>query len=95
MHLSSESVLIILVVGIIAGWLAGQIVRGAGFGIAGAPIVGIVGAFIGSWALPRLGIHLGTGMVAAIVNATIGAVILLATIGLIRGRSGWSWRSRW
>ena len=61
MHMSSESLLIILLVGLIAGWLAGQIVRGTGFGIVGDLIIGIIGAFIGSWLLPQLGIHLGTG----------------------------------
>ena len=59
MHISGESLLIILVVGLIAGWLAGQIVQGTGFGIVGDLIIGIIGAFIGSWLLPQLGIHLG------------------------------------
>ena len=58
---------------LIAGWLAGQIVQGTGFGIVGDLIIGIVGAFIGSWLLPQLGIHLGSGIIAAIINATIGA----------------------
>ena len=72
MHMSNESLLIILGVGLIAGWLAGQIVQGTGLGIVGDLIVGIVGAFIGSWLLPQLGIHLGSGIIAAIINATIG-----------------------
>ena len=63
MHMSGESLLIILVVGLIAGWLAGQIVQGTGFAIVGDLIIGIVGAFIGSWLLPRLGIHLSAGIV--------------------------------
>ena len=97
MHISAESLLIILVVGLIGGWLAGQIVRGTGFGIVADLIIGIIGAFIGSWLLPQLGIHLGAGIVAAIVNATIGAVILLLIIGLVRRRGGWrgSWGRRW
>ena len=80
MNMSSESLLVILFVGLVAGWLAGQIVRGTGFGIVGDLIVGILGAFIGSWLLPQLGIHLGTGMVSAIVNATIGAILLLLVV---------------
>jgi uncharacterized membrane protein YeaQ/YmgE (transglycosylase-associated protein family) len=56
MHVSSQSLLIILLVGLIAGWLAGQIVRGTGFGIIGDLIIGVLGAFIGSWLLPQLGI---------------------------------------
>ena|SRR5438874_63290 len=93
MHMSNQSLLVILLVGIVAGWLAGQIVRGTGFGIIGDLLVGIVGAFIGNWLLPRLGIHLGTGVVSAIVNATIGAILLLVVVGLFRGSGGW--RSRW
>ena len=85
MHMSSESILVIIVVGIIAGWLAGLIVQGTGLGVIGDLIIGIVGAFIGDWVLPRVGIHLGTGIVSAIINATIGAVILLLLIRLVRG----------
>src|SRR5271166_3044477 len=88
-HISSESLLIILVVGLIAGWLAGQILRGAGFGIVGDLIIGILGAFIGNWLLPKLGVHLGSGIVEAIINATVGAVILLLIIRLVRGGGGW------
>ena len=60
MHISNESLLVILVVGLVAGWLAGKIVRGAGFGLIGDIAIGIVGAFIGDWLLPQIGIHLGT-----------------------------------
>src|SRR5215210_5164503 len=97
MHLSGESLLVILLVGIIAGWLAGQIVQGTGFGIIGDLLIGIVGALIGSWLLPQLGVRLGSGIIAAIVNATIGAIILLLLIRLIRGGGGggWGWRRRW
>src|SRR6187455_3104004 len=95
MHLSGEGPLIILMVGLIAGWLAGQIVQGTGFGLVGDVLIGIVGAFIGSWLLPRLGIHLGAGLVAAIVNATLGALILLVVIKLVRGGGGSRWRGNW
>ena len=97
MHMSNESLLIIVGVGLTAGWLAGQIVQGTGFGIVGDLIIGIVGAFIGSWLLPQLGIHLGSGIIAAIINATIGALILLLIIRLVRGGGGWrgSWGRRW
>src|SRR4051812_5270122 len=80
MHLSNESLIVILLVGLVAGWLAGQIVEGTGFGLLGDLLIGIVGAFIGNWLLPRLGVHLGAGIVAAIVNATIGAVVLLLIV---------------
>ena len=90
MSMSGESLLIILLVGLIAGWLAGQIVQGTGFGLIGDLVIGIVGALIGGWLLPQLGIHLGLGLVAAILNATIGAVLLLLVIRLVRGGGGWS-----
>jgi uncharacterized membrane protein YeaQ/YmgE (transglycosylase-associated protein family) len=93
MNMSNESLLVILFVGLVAGWLAGQIVRGTGFGIIGDLIVGILGAFVGSWLLPQLGIHLGIGVISAIINATIGAVLLLLVVRLVRGGGGW--RSRW
>ena len=93
MHMSNESLLVILVVGVVAGWLAGKIVQGTGFGIIGDLIIGVVGAFIGGWLLPQLGIQLGAGIVSAIINATIGAVLLLFVLRLLRGRSGW--RGSW
>jgi uncharacterized membrane protein YeaQ/YmgE (transglycosylase-associated protein family) len=91
--MSGESILVILVVGLVAGWLAGLIVRGTGFGIVADICIGIVGALIGSWLLPQLGIHLGAGIVARIVAATIGAVLLLFVLGLFQRRAGW--RGRW
>ena len=97
MRVSSESLLIILVVGLAAGWLAGRIIQGTGFGIVGDLLIGIVGALIGSWLLPQLGVHLGSGIVMAIVNATIGALILLLVLRLIRGGGRWQagWGRRW
>jgi uncharacterized membrane protein YeaQ/YmgE (transglycosylase-associated protein family) len=90
--MSNEGLIIILLVGLIAGWLAGQIVRGTGLGIIGDLVVGIIGAYIGSWLLPRLGIYLGVGLLLAILNATVGAVVLLALIKLVRGGGRGSWR---
>lgn len=101
MHMSNHSLLIVLLVGIVAGWLAGRLVRGAGFGLIGDLLVGIVGAFIGTWFLPKLGIHLGTGVVSAIVNATLGAILLLLVVRVLSGGIGWGgmprgrWRGRW
>lgn len=95
MHLSNESLLVTLFVGVVAGWLAGLLVRGFGFGLIGDLIVGVVGALFGAWLLPRLGVHLGVGLVAAIANATIGAVILLVVIGLFRSGPAYGWRSRY
>jgi len=79
-----EALLIFLVIGAIAGWLAGIIMRGGGFGLIGNIIVGVLGAFIGGYLLPRLGISIGGGWIDQIVSALIGAVILLFIIGLIK-----------
>jgi uncharacterized membrane protein YeaQ/YmgE (transglycosylase-associated protein family) len=98
MNLSNESLVVILLVGIFAGWLAGQIVRGGGFGLIGDLIAGIIGAFIGDWLLPRLDIDLGVGTVGFVINATIGAIVLLLIIRLVSGSRGWGggWgASRW
>ena len=92
--MSGETLLIILLVGLIAGWLAGQIVQGTGFGLIADIAIGVVGALIGSWLLPQLGIHLGTGLISAIVNATIGAVLLLLIVRLVRG-GGFGWQRSW
>jgi uncharacterized membrane protein YeaQ/YmgE (transglycosylase-associated protein family) len=89
MNLSNESLIVIVLVGIVAGWLAGLVVRGGGFGLIGDLIVGVIGAFIGDWLLPRLNIHLGVGTVSLIVNATLGAIVLLLVIRLLAGAGGW------
>ncbi len=79
-----QSLIIWLLVGAIAGWLAGMVIKGGGFGLIGDIIVGIVGALIAGWLLPQLGIVIGGGLVGAIINAFIGAVILLVIIRLIK-----------
>ena len=79
-----ETIVIWLVVGAVAGYLAGLIVKGGGFGLLGDIVVGIIGAFVGGWLLPRLGIHLGVGIVSIIASATLGAVVLLLVLRLIR-----------
>jgi uncharacterized membrane protein YeaQ/YmgE (transglycosylase-associated protein family) len=79
-----ETLLIWLLVGAVAGMLAGMIVKGGGFGLLGDIVVGIAGAFAGGWLLPRLGIDLGVGLVPVIASATIGAVVLLLVLRLIR-----------
>ena len=85
MQLSNESILVILFVGLVAGWLAGKIVRGTGFGIIGDILVGVAGALVASLLFPKLGIRLGTGLVSEIVYSAIGAVILLLVVRLVRG----------
>jgi uncharacterized membrane protein YeaQ/YmgE (transglycosylase-associated protein family) len=82
--MSAETILVILFVGLIAGWLAGQIVRGGGFGLVGDILVGIVGALIASWLLPQFHVNLGVGLVAVTASATIGAVFLLLVLRVVR-----------
>jgi len=73
-----------LLIGLIAGWLAGKVMRGGGFGVIGDMIVGIIGALIGGWLFGVLGIGIGLGLIGAIITAFIGAVILLFVLRLIR-----------
>jgi uncharacterized membrane protein YeaQ/YmgE (transglycosylase-associated protein family) len=82
--MEGEGILVTLFVGLVAGWLAGKVVRGAGFGIIGDIIIGILGAFIAGWLFPRLGFHIGGGIVAEIIYAAIGAILLLLIVRLIR-----------
>jgi uncharacterized membrane protein YeaQ/YmgE (transglycosylase-associated protein family) len=84
MQISNEGILVILFVGLIAGWLAGKIVRGTGFGIIGDIIVGVAGALIASFLFPKLGIRLGTGLISEIIYSAIGAIILLLVVRLVR-----------
>jgi uncharacterized membrane protein YeaQ/YmgE (transglycosylase-associated protein family) len=84
MAIDAQTLIIWLIIGAIAGWLAGQIMTGGGFGLVGNIIVGIVGALVGGWLLPRLGIYIGGGIIAAIINAAIGAIIVLFVISLIK-----------
>jgi uncharacterized membrane protein YeaQ/YmgE (transglycosylase-associated protein family) len=79
-----ESLLIFLLIGAIAGWLAGVIVKGFGFGLVGNIVVGIVGALIAGLLLPAIGLGLGGGILAGIVHATLGAVILLILIRVLK-----------
>lgn len=81
-----ESLVIWIVVGAVAGFLAGIIVKGYGFGLIGNLIVGVVGAFLAGWLLPTLGVgfSVGSPLVTSILYATIGAVVLLLLVGLVR-----------
>ena len=92
--MSGENLLVILLVGLVAGWLAGHIVQGTGFGIVGDVVIGILGAYVGGWLLPQIGFQLAAGIIAAIINATIGAMLLVLVIGLVRGAGG-PWPRRW
>jgi uncharacterized membrane protein YeaQ/YmgE (transglycosylase-associated protein family) len=79
-----QTLIIWLVIGAIAGWLAGQIMKGGGFGLVGDIVVGIIGSVVAGWLLPRVGLYLGGGFIAEIINAVIGAVILLFVVRLVK-----------
>jgi len=82
--LDPVAIIIWLAIGAVAGWLAGVIMKGGGFGLIGDIVVGILGAVIAGFLLPKLGIVIGGGIIAAIVNAVIGACILLFVIRLVK-----------
>ncbi len=82
-----ESLLIFLLVGAIAGWLAGLLVKGYGFGLVGNIVIGIIGAILAGYLLPAIGISIGGGIIGSIIHATIGAVILLLILGVLRRAS--------
>ena len=81
-----EPLLILLVIGAVAGFLAGVIVEGYGFGLVGNIVVGIVGAVVGGWLLPQLGLFPGGNLTGQLISATAGAVVLLLLITFVRRR---------
>ncbi|OGK08344.1 MAG: transglycosylase [Candidatus Riflebacteria bacterium RBG_13_59_9] len=83
--MGSQSLILFLVVGIVAGWLAGRIMRGGGFGLVGDLIVGVIGAFLGGWLFGVLGISVG-GTLGLLVTAVVGAMALLFVVRLIKQR---------
>jgi uncharacterized membrane protein YeaQ/YmgE (transglycosylase-associated protein family) len=79
-----DSIIAMIIIGAIAGWLAGKLVRGFGFGLIWNIVIGIIGAVIGVALLTRLGVVPFAGFFGSIVNATIGALVLLLIVGLVR-----------
>jgi uncharacterized membrane protein YeaQ/YmgE (transglycosylase-associated protein family) len=82
--MSLEALIVFLLIGAVAGWLAGVILKGGGFGLVGNIVAGVVGAFVGGWLFQQLGISLGTGIISTILTAAIGAIVVLLVVGLIR-----------
>ncbi|HUI88187.1 MAG TPA: GlsB/YeaQ/YmgE family stress response membrane protein [Anaerolineales bacterium] len=77
------SIILWIVVGIIAGWLAGKIMKGKGFGLIGDLVVGVIGAFLGGWLFGLLHISIGAGIIGSLITALVGALVLLFVIRLI------------
>ena len=85
--MAAQSLILFLVIGAVAGWLAGVIVRGYGFGVVGNIVVGVIGSFVGGWLFTHLHLVRGGGLLGAAIGATLGAVILLFLIRLFRRRT--------
>ena len=73
-----------LIIGLVAGWLAGVLMKGGGFGMVGDLVVGVVGAILGGWLFGALGLSAGGGLIGSLIVATIGAVVLLFLVRLIK-----------
>jgi len=82
--MDAQGIIVWLIIGAIAGWLAGTLLRGGGFGLVGDIIVGIIGAVLGGWLAGVLGLHLASGLIAAIITATVGAIVLILIVRVIK-----------
>jgi uncharacterized membrane protein YeaQ/YmgE (transglycosylase-associated protein family) len=82
--MSVESLIVLIVVGGVSGWLATRVTGRRGLGIVGNVVVGILGAFVGGYVLGRLGFAFGGGIVGAVIHAFVGAVLVLVTIGILK-----------
>jgi uncharacterized membrane protein YeaQ/YmgE (transglycosylase-associated protein family) len=82
--MDSHSIIAWLIIGALAGWLAGILVKGGGFGLIGDIVVGIIGAFIGGWLAGVLHIHVGSGWISSIITAAIGAALLIFVLRAVR-----------
>lgn len=92
--MSIESIIIILIIGGLAGWLAGQLFRGYGFGIAYNILIGIIGGFVGTYVLGKLGVAMpGGAFIAAVLTSFVGASLILLVVFLLGRPRGW-WRRR-
>jgi uncharacterized membrane protein YeaQ/YmgE (transglycosylase-associated protein family) len=78
-----QTLLIILAIGAVAGWLAGILMKGGGYGLPGDIVIGIIGALIGSFLFGLLGISAG-GLIGQIITATVGAVVLIFVLRLVK-----------
>ena len=88
LHLSNERMIVILAVGALAGWLIGKVLRGNGFGLVGDAAIGIVGALVGDWLLPRFNFHIWSGLTGLVMESAVGAIVLLVILRSV-GASGW------
>ncbi len=81
--MEAQSLIMFLVIGAVAGWLAGLLMRGGGFGLLGNIVVGVIGAFVGGFLFNLIGISAG-GLVGSLITAVAGAAVLLFLVGLFK-----------
>jgi uncharacterized membrane protein YeaQ/YmgE (transglycosylase-associated protein family) len=82
--MDATTIIVILATGAVAGWLAGLVFKGKGFGLVGNIVIGIVGSIIGGWLLPRLNVHIGGGIMGSILIAALGALALLLVVNVLK-----------
>jgi uncharacterized membrane protein YeaQ/YmgE (transglycosylase-associated protein family) len=80
------NIVVILIVGAIAGWLGSQLLKGSGYGLIGNIVIGILGSFVGYWLLGKLGVSLGGGLLGAILTGAVGAIVILVILQIISGK---------
>jgi uncharacterized membrane protein YeaQ/YmgE (transglycosylase-associated protein family) len=86
----AHGIVVFLLIGLVAGWLASKIVEGTGYGLIGDVVIGVIGALIGGSLLPALGVDPGLGVIGAMITALIGAIFLLVILRLVRGGGRWT-----
>ncbi len=82
--MDTNTIIIILVVGLVSGWIAGLVFKGDGFGLLGNIVIGILGGVIGGWLLPKVGVHIGSGMGGIILTSVLGALALLLVVNVLK-----------
>lgn len=82
--MDTNTIIIILVVGLVSGWIAGLVFKGGGFGLLGNIVIGILGGVIGGWLLPKVGVHIGSGMGGIILTSVLGALALLLVVNVLK-----------
>lgn len=80
------NIVLILIVGAIAGWLGNLLLKGSGYGLIGNIVIGILGSFVGYWLLGKLGVSLGGGLLGAILTGAVGAIVILVILQIISGK---------
>ncbi len=81
--MSLSALIVLVIVGVLAGWFAGKIMKGKGFGLIGDLVIGVIGSFLGGWLFGLLHISIGLGLIGTFITAVVGALVLLFIVRLI------------